>query len=238
MFYIRGGSDEEILKEAGILSRPEYTFRGDDLCDVIAGMARTHVQAFLDLDKKEPGLWSLAQGENSLLLADGYIQENTGLGLELYRAIPVPDQEVSIYDILEFKAKRQDELNNLRFMVDDFIEKLVLAENTEAELAKLVGDIDDACAAIIKVSKEGRLPLRVSNLKVSFSVQPFVTVAAGIAGWHLAASTGLPLVTSALAAAATATAPALKISGDFGFRGLENRTSPYRYVSSIYKELI
>src|SRR5471032_1489718 len=57
--YMPGGQDEAFLVAGGILTRPEYTFNGD----MAQGMAKTQLQAFSDLNRQEPGVWALAQGE-------------------------------------------------------------------------------------------------------------------------------------------------------------------------------
>ena len=105
--------DEEILTAAGILTRPTVEL------ERVSGymmqlMAREHIQAFLDLEKQEPGAWALAQGASSFLYESGEFLESRGALVELHRAIPVPNGNVPLDDILEFKAKRTDELSALR----------------------------------------------------------------------------------------------------------------------------
>jgi hypothetical protein len=115
--YIASGPDESFLEQAGILGRPEYTFSGV----AAPGLARTQIQAFLDLDRREPGVWSLAQGEDSFLLKDRILTEGNGAFVELHRAIPVPDKDVPLDDILRFRDKRSDELQLLRHRIDIFV---------------------------------------------------------------------------------------------------------------------
>ena len=68
--YIASGPDEQFLEQAGVLTRPSFTFYGD----VSHGMAMTQIAAFRDYDRKEPGKWALAQGENSFLLKRGALE--------------------------------------------------------------------------------------------------------------------------------------------------------------------
>ena len=84
------------------------------------------------------------------------------------------------------------------------------------------------------------MALAPADVKASFDWRPFQTLAGAIAGYTTADALSLPITTSILASlggAATATAPALKVAGDFGWRALRPRQGPYRYVSQFHNEL-
>jgi hypothetical protein len=213
------------------LSRPEYTVFGD----VAQGLARTQIKAFLDLEQREPGQWSFAQGENSILIGDQVLLREKGALVDLYRAIPVPNKDVPLDDILDFKIKRHDELNVLRAEVDTFLNIVNGADNREDELNRQVALLDAACADVLRIFKEWRFPFRLLNLKISYDFRPLVTMLGGVV-----AVKGLPITSAlvaSLAGAAIATAPAIKITGDFGWQGLRHRLGPYRYVSHYHHEL-
>jgi hypothetical protein len=72
--HFASGLDEAFLENEGILSRPEYTVWGDGA----QGIAKGQIQAFQDLERAEPGVWALAQGESSFLWKDGLIEKDTG----------------------------------------------------------------------------------------------------------------------------------------------------------------
>jgi len=65
-----------------------------------------------------------------------------GLGLELIEAIPLPDKDVPLNEILEFKLKRNDEFVALRTELDSIGSALNSAENSASELQRAVGHID------------------------------------------------------------------------------------------------
>lgn len=236
MIHIPSGPDEQFLEGAGILTRPEYTFHGD----VAQGMARTQVQAFADLDAREPGVWSLAQGENSLLLRDQQLLPNSGMLLELHHAIPVPDKEVPLAEALEFKHRRRDELQCLRTELECLVASINQADDKEAELQKKIAEIDAACADVLRISREWQQPVRLTSFKASVELRPFVTALGGVSAYGLSSANGLTTSTAFLAGiggALAATAPALKLSADFGWRGLKRRLGPYRYIYQFHKEL-
>jgi hypothetical protein len=228
--------DEEFLEWAGFLTRPNYTFIGD----LAQGVAKMQIQAFADHDAREPGQWSLAQGENSFFLHDKLLEPDAGALLELQRAIPIPDKDVPLNEVLEFKRRRNDELQRLRAALDGFLETINQAEDKEAELQKHIATIDAACADALRVSHEWQFPVRLTNFKTSFDLRPFVTAAGGVAAYGVGIERGLPASAAILAGiggAVLATAPALKLAGDFGWRGLKRRLGPYRYVYQFHNEL-
>jgi hypothetical protein len=237
IFIGGGGPDVEFLERAGVLTRPSYRFNGD----VAQSLVKMQIQAFADLDAREPGKWSLAQGENSFFLHEGLLEPDAGALLELLRAIPVPDKDVPLNEVLEFKRRRSDELQRLRGELDGFIAAINQAENKEAELQKHLAVIDAACADALRVSHEWQFPVRLMNFKASVELRPFVTAIGGASAYGLGTAHGLPASAAILAgiagaAAAAATAPALKIAGDFGWRGLRRRVGPYRYVYQFHAE--
>ena len=70
---LESGPEEKFLEQAGILTRPSYSYNGPvDLVDLFPLI---QVQAFIDLEEREPGLWALAQGESSLLIKNRVLEE-------------------------------------------------------------------------------------------------------------------------------------------------------------------
>ena len=236
MIEMESGPDEKFLESAGILTRPEYSFNGD----AAQGMAMTRIQAFMDLEDREPGLWSLAQGENSLLLKDRKLEPDAGALLELTRAIPVPDKEVPLDDVLEFKHRRVDELLQLRKELGTFVSAVNQAEDKEAELRTHIATVNAACADVLSVSREWQFPVRLTNFKASVDFRPLVTATAGVTAYGIGTICGLSAsaaILSSVGGAAAATAPALKLVADFGWRGMKKRLGPYRYVFQFHNEL-
>lgn len=231
VIYFGGGPDEAFLESAGILTRPEYTFNGD----VAQGIARGQVQAYQNLERSEPGVWALAQGENSLLWKEGLADEGKGALVELHRAIPVPTQDVPLAEILEFRLRRRDELVLLRHHLESFVSEIEGAADKPLALQKRIAELDQACANLLTVGKEWQFPVYLSNLKASFSVTPQKFLPAVAGGWKM----GEPYGLTAAAAVATAfgAASTLEIKGDYGLRSMKQPTSPYRYAFRMHEEL-
>lgn len=229
--YFASGPDESFLEEAGILSRPNYTFNGDGA----QGIARGQIQAYLDLDAKEPGVWALAQGENSLLLNAGLLEQGKGALVELHRAIPIPNHDVPLAEILEFKERRKDELLLLRYELESLVSKLENSPDAEGALQRCIAELDQACSNLLAVGKEWQFPVFLSNIKAAFNLSPTKFLPAVSGGWMLGEKYGLPAAT--VVAAVAGAVSTIEIKGDFGLRSMKCPKSPYRYAYSIEREL-
>jgi hypothetical protein len=209
MISTKHSPDEEFLEGVGFLIRPNYRFTGD----WAQGVAKMQIQAFADHDAREPGQWSLAQGENSLFLHDKLLEPNAGALLELQHAIPIPDKDVPLNEVLEFKRRRDDELQRLRAELDGFIAAINQAEDKEAELQKRIATIDAACADALRVSREWQFPVRLTNLKASVELRPFVTAAGGVAAYGVGSESGLAASAAILAGIGGAVLATVKACG-------------------------
>lgn len=227
--HIASGPDEQFLEQEGVLSRPEYTFDGD----MAQGLLKTYMRAFDEHDKREPGAWALSQGETSLLVADGQAIEGNGTTLELYRAIPIPRHDVPLQEVLEFRARRKDELLLLRQHLDGFVQGM--ASTTASGIATRVNEIDAACSDLLRVGKEWRFPMHLSNLKTTFGLSTPKFLGAIGGGWKIAEPYGLTAATATAAIAGLVST--LELKADIGFRPVRRPKNPYRYAYFIEREL-
>jgi len=231
VIHFASNDDEQFLEEVGILSRPEYTFNGS----VSQSIASSQIAAFRDLDRVEPGVWALSQGENSLLLENNIFEQGTGAVVDLHRAIPIPSGAVPLNEILEFKERRRDELLALRHHMDKLLSEVQSANNSEVAMQQKIAEIDSACADLLKISREWQFPVQISDLKASFTISAPKVGAWAMGGWLLGHPFGLPA--AAAAAAAGAACSALEIKGDFGLRSVRRPASPFRYACKAHDEL-
>jgi hypothetical protein len=175
-FDISGG-DEEFLQQVGILQRTRINFSGSGRGSDI--FRRCHVAAYRRLDQQEPGQWSLAVGENSMSFLDNEIEGGRGALVRLYNAVPVPDKDAPLADILDFKEKRRDELLAFRHHLEEVYQKIVnagdgpLAWNTQVEKLQL------AISDHIKASKEAPFRFRLSDISAGLNVLPATSAAIG-----------------------------------------------------------
>lgn len=227
-FYIEGGIEEEFLQSAGVLTRPEYSVSGP----VDQGLLSTYFAAFHDHERKEPGRWALAQGSNSLLIRGAPVVPGRGSLVDLHRAIPVPERDVPLDDILLFKEKRRDELIVLRTELDRFYEVVENSTDKPHAIASAVDVIDLACADVLKVSKEAGFPFSLSSLKLSFNAD-LKAIGSAAAGYLLGAQ--LPTVEGVLGTVSAAST--IGIGTDLFYTAATLKKNPYRYVASFHERV-
>lgn len=233
--FIPSGPDGLFLESAGVLTRPDYTYNGD----IAQGMARGFTQAFADINAKEPGQWAMSHGERSMILAGQNTKQFNGAQVDLHRAIPVPDRDVPLAEILEFKQKRGAELIAFRSEIDTLIMHLEASNDQDTELSAAVGRIDASCRDLLNVGGEWQYPVRLSNWKCSLELKPGEAIAGAMGAWTAASALGFGLTTTAIAALTGAAVPlrsAVKITAEPSWVGLR-KTSPYLYVSKFHNEV-
>ena len=140
-----GDEGEEFLVSVGVLSRPIYTYSGGHPALIAFD---TYMRAFSDLEKMEPGVWSLSQGEKSLFINNSAANliNDSGMSLELIRAIPVPAADVPLNEILEFKERRNAELMIFRAHIDKLVLEIQNSPARTDEFNRIAKEIDAACA--------------------------------------------------------------------------------------------
>lgn len=237
LIHIGGGPDEEFLQNAGILTRPRQTMIGSFTgADVFTG---PHLEAFRQLDENEPGKWSLATGERSLDWKQMPLSAADAAVIELHRAIPVPDRDVPLSEILEFKQRRSDEIKSLRAEIDSYVLTIRTAGDPEAALAAKTESIEKACVDLLRAGNSWRFPVRLTDLKVTFETKPLDVIAKAIGGGAISShflnfGTVGTLLGSMVGASLAA---GLKITGTPKLQGIRPRQTPYQYVYSFHNEL-
>jgi hypothetical protein len=235
-FRFDGGPDIEFLEQIGVLSRPTYG-RADDFMgeNLPSSYPRACIAAFDDLDRREPGCWALAQGEGYLDIFTDLARQGRGALVDLYRAIPVPVEDVPLAEILEFKKRRSDELGALREQVSMFYQSIQNSADRNHEMQQCIAAIDRSCADLLKVSKESGMRMRLGDLKVSFDLTE-ITFAA-IKGFGIGAAVGMPNTSALLSGLGLAATSVIKLEADVGVRSQDWRASPYRYVYRYHDEI-
>jgi len=236
--HCESGVEASFLENCGILSRPRFELYGT--WSGSGAVTAVQVNAFQQLSKAEPGLWALAEGEGSYLnLNSTEFTANRGTSLELLKAIPVPDKDVGLEDLLHFKQSRRDELIALRMEIENLSASIERFGDNEHEIRKAYLAIECACIDVVKVARERKFPLRLVDLRTSYSIDFTKLIGSALAATGMTAF-GLPTLASRLTgagAALTSGALSLKMTGDLGLKGNRLKDNPYRYVSSFTTEL-
>ncbi len=105
------------------------------------------LRAFRALDARENGVWSSPQESGRSPWTPNRGGPGRGALVKLHRVLPVPTEGIPLAELLEFKAKRRDELLNLRTHLERVYQQIAraidvpLAMNTE--LVALERSLDD-----------------------------------------------------------------------------------------------
>lgn len=218
--------DSEFLLDAGVLQRTPVSVSncGWDYAEILRS---AHLEGFRSLEKNEPGVWSLAVGERSLSFSEPVLDVGRGALVSLHNAIPVPDKDVPLADLLEFRVKRRSELLALRHHLERIYQHVISAGDGALSLKTEVEALQGAISDHIKTAREAKFKLRLSDLSANINLLPV-----GIAAFT-AYATELPML-PALTAGLVAS---LSIDLGAALKGRSAVSTPYRYVSSYHKEL-
>lgn len=241
LIHIELSPDEKFLNECGILA--EKNVRADFSGMIGHGYAESHLGAFSALEAEEPGLWTLSEGPNSFNLeADATFREGRGALVELHRAIPLPERDVPLEDLLNFKEKRRDEIKNLTLELDGLFSRIINSADSDFELNRAISEIDQKCSDVIIVGRESGIKFSLSDFSygVSLEVNSTNLLTTGAAGFLFGSTIGLPLVGGAIGAAASTLKLNLSLGGKLqrSTKASELALSPYRVVSSLIDEPI
>ena len=94
-----------------------------------------------DLSKNNNDIWTLGQsgGEKLLLPLDGKLTDV--IDIQIYEKLPVPSTDTPYEDILEYKSKYSDELNELRFNLDNLREFILNSLDERRALDKALHNL-------------------------------------------------------------------------------------------------
>lgn len=216
--------DAQFLVDSKILQQTQVNVSGGEIG---AALRSAHVEAFRILDEKEPGSWSVASGEKSISFLDEELEAGRGVLVRLHRAIPVPDKDVPLQDILEFRAKRRPELLALRHHLESIYQRILAAGDGELAMNSEVEALQAAIADHIRVSKQTGFKFRSLSINASLNLYRGATIAAG------AFTMGLPTVAALMAGGAAA----INVGPGTALTWGKPTGIPFRYVSAYHDQV-
>lgn len=108
---------------------------------------QNQVQTFFSLEKKTPGVWSIADP----CFQHRKLSAGRSLLVRLYDAVPIPASGVALLDVVEFKTKHDRELVSLRQQLAKLFLKIERSQDTEfafnIEFSNLKESIADLISA-------------------------------------------------------------------------------------------
>lgn len=154
LVYI-GLPEEENLISCGALERPRISFQGSYQGDQITSAmlaCQSIVASNLVNDKSTD--WVIHQIGSSAIYPEEYNQQRNIIRVDLANALPVPNAETPINEILEFKERRSSELKDLHDSLDEFYEQILTAPDPELASKKSVSRLQESILNLNVVSNE------------------------------------------------------------------------------------
>ena len=159
-----GIEGEEQFIQAGFLSRPYFQLKpGRYKNPDIASMYSDDQTKFLDIKRREdPGSdWRMNIIGNSFRLSEKNGELKRSFRVELLRMLPVPESNIHIQDILDFKLKRRDELKAFSNYLDELYLEVASSGDFNLSRAKAFSKLQQSISDLEKLNAEGwRSPIR------------------------------------------------------------------------------
>lgn len=230
LISIGAGPDLEFLITAGAASRTRVQFQGS----ISSGNGEFFLAAqqavFDKRDNESPGHWSLAQLSTAPYFANS--TPTISVEYQLWNMLPVPQADVPLNEILEFKLVRRDELVALRVYLDDLYQSIISAADVPRAKSTQIAKLEIALSEVDRVLGESGIAKKMSSLR-GFIAGEFTN----ITGTGLGAAGIAPFIDmSPLAAGAIGAGVAFAIRPVLSPK--KHKTlHPLTYVSSIGREL-
>lgn len=215
-------AETAFLMKAGLAKQTVVEFQGQyfdiELGDAIGqlqGMVLQHHEA------RGRGGWSVLSESGSSALGSASLEDNKGLLISLHKCIPVPDKDVPIEDLLEFKTKKNSELLALRFHLEELYQVILNAPDQHQAILTQFGKLETAIEEHLAVCKEARFKLRLGGINGALNIVPAT----------------LGAMTAGLGGLIAGLIPGLSIGIDSAIKGRKRTESPFNYISSFHREL-
>lgn len=227
--------EAQYLEDCGVLRRPRVRFSG--LTSGAYAVYQTQELALTLYEQEDEGAWSIHEGINSVKRV-GVEAKQDGTLIQLLNAVPVPGPDVPLAEILEFKARRRDELLHFREHFDALSSNISSSDTMEEELAKTLKEIDESCANLLKVTREWQFPVKLTDTKafLNFDIGNAFK-AAGSAYAASLKSFGLSQTSSTIAAVGAAIASQIKLEPAPALQKITRPRSPYKYAYLVRRDL-
>lgn len=159
------------LIEAGIMSRTKIHSMGN--LHSKKDLVNLHESAFRELERIEPGRWSVGHGISADPPEEG--DPTRRLLVALYDVIAVPDVNVPLDEVLAFREKRRAELLALRSYLDDLYAAIRLAPNDAFAIVAANDKLSAAVSAQRKLMQEQGWLQKLTGLAVDVSFTDWAT---------------------------------------------------------------
>ncbi|WP_414667411.1 DUF6236 family protein [Escherichia coli] len=201
-----GVQNEKQLVECGVLTRPKFEYRDfSKPLDLAEIQTNSHIEALRTLRKEQGDVdWRMHFLNDQVSLHQESSEEKDVLRFELVDLLPVPQKEVPLCEILEFKERRTDELLALHAYLDELYTEVLSSGDFYLQRAKALSGLKQALRDLNELNNQGwRSPIKF-DLSSSFEFDlrqiyaGATTALAAMASPHPFATVGVGTVVTAL----------------------------------------
>jgi hypothetical protein len=232
IIHIGNSPDIQFLVDADIMTRSDIRISGSGNIGFAYILAQVH--ALKIKNQQEPGQWSLAQACDHIFIPEELSTEVNTIEFELYRAVPVPSESVSLSDILEFKGRYHSELLAFRGYMDELYEEVIKSNDIPRSKIACIDRLQRSIEDLQRIANESWSSRILSTLKVELNIPNLVIPA--IVGSTVAMSFNLsPEIGSAIGAIAGVLKFDMAATRKVG--GLPDNIKELAYLHKIDSEL-
>ena len=170
LVYI-GVPEEKELISCEAISRPMVPFQGSFRGDQVAGAFLTCQSIVAEkLVRDKTVDWAIHQIGDSLALPTDFATQQDIIRVALANAMPVPDGEVPIHEILEFKHRRKDELIEMHNSIDELYFEVLNSPDEGLATKKVLSRFKSSIQNLDKASHEKFKKTRKYDLSAELNI--------------------------------------------------------------------
>ncbi len=164
---------EKELLSLGALSRPKIKFpfdgsySGKGFANAVLSCQSIMAQRLISEINTD---WVVHQIGNKLEILPNFSAKNKILQMFLIGALPVPTSEIPIEDILNFKEKRHNELNELHNAIDDLYCDILKNPDQAFATKKAMARLKESILNLESTTKERFNNFKQYNLEIQFNL--------------------------------------------------------------------
>lgn len=233
--YIGLSPEEEYLENTGILKRTKFDFKGGLIDSKV--FIDSQLDAFYKNNKISGEVWSIAQPTNKVILPKDKSVKTRCIEVELYNCIPVPNSNVTLEDILNFKEHRKDELQEFRTLMDETYLSILNSPDQDFSMNTSIERLKSKINDINRIMDESIIEKVLRNTKIEIDFGNLTkNVMSSIAGLTVGQAINMPLV----GATAGFLSSTINIKAEFSLRPTQIPKDLKDYAYLIYqkKELV
>lgn len=180
-----GIPQEEILISSGAIERPKINCQGSFNGDMIANLLLSSQSIVSERLMKDTSTdWVIHQIGNKTIYPENFNAKKNVIQINLANALPVPNKDISIDEILKFKGQRKDELNALHNSLDELYIDILSSPDSDLTLKKSISKLKKDIETLNKVSREKFKTTKKYDLITELNLNPkditYGTIAGGV----------------------------------------------------------